>query len=194
MLDRVQERSWKRALGVDAGLRLRGAQRALAQWAIVDDYNSVLDLRCKDARLLKYLSQKFSLRACGMADDAADARMLREVLPEAEIFCARPEDIPWREACFDAVLCQLNKAEDGADHSFLQEAMRVLKPNGQLLIALEGLPEPLCCAVDFMGMASMEGRVKPRDLMRGMEDAGFEDISYRTVRPMVGLAMGWKRG
>ena len=35
MLERVQERSWLHALGLQDRTHLRGAQKALAQWAIV---------------------------------------------------------------------------------------------------------------------------------------------------------------
>ena len=74
MLERVQERSWLHALGLQDRTHLRGAQKALAQWAIVDDYNNILDLSCQDTRLLRFLSQKYSLRACGIADDPEHAR------------------------------------------------------------------------------------------------------------------------
>lgn len=82
MLERVQERSWLHALGLQDRTHLRGAQKALAQWAIVDDYNNILDLSCQDTRLLRFLSQKYSLRACGIADDPEHARALRLELPE----------------------------------------------------------------------------------------------------------------
>ena len=36
------------------------AQKALAQWAIEDDYNNILDLSCQDTRLLRFLSHKYS--------------------------------------------------------------------------------------------------------------------------------------
>ena len=58
MLERVQERSWLHALGLQYRTHLRRAQEALSQWAIVDDYNNILDLSCQDTRLLRFLSQK----------------------------------------------------------------------------------------------------------------------------------------
>ena len=126
MLERVQERSWLHALGLQDRTHLRGAQKALAQWAIVDDYNNILDLSCQDTRLLRFLSQKYSLRACGIADDPEHARALRLELPDAEIFCARKEDIPWRDQAFDAVFYQMKKNAPVFDGTFLREAARVL--------------------------------------------------------------------
>lgn len=193
MLEKAQERSWLRTLGIGYGPKLYGAQKALSQWAIVDDYNAILDLHCRDTRLLHVLSQQFSLRACGIAEDVEAARCLQENEPGAEIFCARKEDIPWRDGCFDVVFYQMKKGEAEQDPAFLKEALRVLKPNGQMLVALQGAPEILCKAGELMGIAGMEDRVKPKHLLAAMEAAGFEDLSFRIAQPFVGIAMGWKR-
>ena len=192
MLERVQEQSWLQGLGKEWGLQLHGASKALAQWAIVDDYNTVLDLSCRDTRLLRYFSHKYSLRACGIASENEEARLLQKQLPEAEIFCARPGDIPWQENTFDVVFCQLAKSEGDREVAALREALRVLRPCGQLLIAVKGLPEPICSMASMLGIGATD-RLHPRTLLRQMENAGFDDVSYRTVRPCVGLAMGWKR-
>lgn len=192
MLERTQDRSWLSWLGGRMGAQLHGAQRALAQWAIVDDYNAILDMRCSDVGLLRFLAQKFSLRACGIAENAQDARTLQESMPDAEIFCARKEDIPWRDGCFDTVFYHMNKKESEGC-VFLKEAIRVLKPNGQMLIAVHGLPEILCGAAEVAGVGDLEGHMKPHALLQEMEDAGFSDVSYRVSRPFVGIAMGWKR-
>ena len=194
MLERVQERSGLRlGDGTFGGVQLHGAQKALAQWAIVDDYNAVLDMSCGSGRLLRSLSRRYSLRACGIAEDEASARAMQAYLPNAEILCARRADLPWRDGSFDAVFCQINKTEKSADPAFLREAMRVLKPNGQLLIAVRGLPEAVCAFREALGEQAQRSRVKPRDLMRAMEEAGFDDVSYRFAQPLVGVAMGWKR-
>ena len=193
MLDRVQERARLPFLEGLFGAGLHGAKKALAQWAIVDDYNSVLDMRCDDTSLLRSLSQKFRLRACGITDDQAKARDMQARLPNAEIFYARKEDIPWSDQCFDAVFYRMDKKEDGGNTGFLKEALRVLRPNGQLLIALQGMPEVFCGAADLTGIGGLEARVRPGSLLRQMEEAGFDDVSYRVSQPFVGIAMGWKR-
>lgn len=193
MLERMQEGSRLHLGDGQIGTRLHGAEKALAQWAIVDDYNAVLDMRCTGTALLRSLSQKFSLRACGITENAQDAHFLQDRLPNAEIYCARKEDIPWRDQCFDAVFYRLRKKEGCAGAGFLREAMRVLRPNGQLLIALEGMPEILCGLAELAGVGEQEDRLTPGELMRQMEEAGFGDVSYRVSKPLVGIAMGWKR-
>ena len=190
MLDRVQGRTGLHLFGdTTTGVKLSGAQKALAQWSVVDDYNTV---SCKDTGLLRHLTQKFSLRACGIAAESEDARLLREALPDAEIFCARKEDIPWRDESFDAVFLQIDKNDTDCGTALLKEAMRVLKPCGQLLISLTGMPEVLRRAAEIVGVSDCEEHVRPRQLLKSMEEAGFGDISYRLARPFVGLAMGWK--
>ena len=172
-------------------MRLHGAQKALAQWAIVDDYDTILDLHCQDTRLLRYFSYRFSLRACGIADDVERARALRGEAPEAEIFCARREDIPWRSGSFDSVFYQVKKTDAGFDPAFLQEALRVLKPGGQLLIAIQGLPELAGRVLRGMGLTAEAG-VTTRGILRAMEEAGFADVSCRMALPLVGVAIGRK--
>ncbi len=193
MLERIQERSVVHSLEEKTGMSLHGAQKALARWAIVDDYNNILDLHCQDAHLLRYFSQKFDLRACGITDDPERAKALRLSVPTAEIFCARITDIPWRSEAFDTVFYQIKKSEPMPDLSFLQEAARVLKPGGQLIIALQGLPEMLRRAASVVGMMDCDGCVTPHTLLQGLEKAGLSDVSYRLAQPFIGIIMGWKR-
>lgn len=193
MLERVQDRSWLRALDADAAIRLHGGQKALAQWSIVDDYHTILDLRCQDARLLQYFLQRFSLRACGIADTVEKARALRGDAPDAEIFSARREDIPWRSGSFDEVFYQLPKNAVKAEMPFMQEAARVLKQGGQLLIALEGWPEIVRRAASAAGLTDTEPQNAPQTLLKCMENAGLSDVSYRMAQPFIGVAIGWKR-
>mgnify|MGYP006967322240 CR=1 FL=1 len=104
MLERIQDRSLLSALTLDNEECLHGAARALAQWAIVDDYDNILDLQCRDGKLLNYLSRRYSLRACGIADDPEQAKMLRQKMPDAEVFYARKEDIPWRSNAWSSAI------------------------------------------------------------------------------------------
>ncbi|MBQ7455048.1 MAG: class I SAM-dependent methyltransferase, partial [Clostridia bacterium] len=165
--------------------------KALAQWAIVDDYNTILDLHCQDTRLLRYFTHRFRLRACGIADDVNQARALRGEAPEAEIFCGRKEDIPWRSGSFDSVFYQVKKTDAGFDPAFLPEALRVLKAGGQLLIAIQGLPEIAGRAAHAVGLCSEAG-TNTRGILAAMESAGFDDVSCHIATPTLGVAIGWK--
>lgn len=189
MLERVQDRSLFGVLSLDSEERLHGAAKALAQWAIVDDYDNILDLDCCDGKLLHYLSRRYSLRACGIAGDPEHARNLRQKMPDAEVFHARKEDIPWRSNAFNAVFYQMkNEQQDGA---FLQEVMRVLKPGGQVLISLSSVPQVLHNVASVFGFANEDGLTHAQ-LLSWMENAGLKDVSWRLTGPMTGVAMGFK--
>ncbi len=69
----------------------------------------------------------------------------------------------------------------------------MLKPGGQLLIAVQGAPEPLCKVGELLGLCDGDDHVSPAQLLKSLEDAGLEDVSWRMAQPMVCLAMGWRR-
>lgn len=189
MLERVQDRTLLGMLSLEGEERLHGAAKALAQWAIVDDYDNILDLDCGDGKLLHYLSKRYSLRACGIAGDPEYARRLRSLMPDAEVFHARKEDIPWRSNAFNTVFYQMkNEQQDGA---FLQEVLRVLKPGGQVLISMNGIPRMLHSVASVLGFSN-EDTTQPAQLLSWMEKAGLKDVSWRLAGPVTGVAMGFK--
>lgn len=189
MLERVQDRSLLGMLSLETEERLHGAAKALAQWAIVDDYDNILDLDCGDGKLLHYLSRHYSLRACGIAANPEHARQLRLKMPDAEVFHARKEDIPWRSNAFNAVFYQMKN--DQQDGDFLQEVLRVLKPGGQVLISLSSMPHVLHDVASVLGLAN-EDSISHVQLLSWMENAGLKDVSWRLTSPVTGVAMGFK--
>ena len=192
MLERVQDGSLLGGIIRDREVYLHGACKALAQWAIVDDYDNILDLSCEDGKLLHYRTRRFSLRACGVSGDGETARRIRSLLPDAEVFPARKEDIPWRGETFNAVFYQMKNDEQTQENgAFLREVVRVLKPGGQLLISLRGLPGVLTAIGSVAGMCEDAG-IRRTQLLRWMEEAGLKDVSWRIAGPLTGIAMGFK--
>jgi len=192
MLERIQDRSLLHSIISGSETLLHGAKRAMAQWAIVDDYDQILDLDCGDGKLLDYLSKRYSLRACGITQTPTHARMLREKLPDCEVFSARKEDIPWRNDAFNTVFYQMKSSDESENGDFLNEVVRVLKPGGQVLIALQGVPEIINGISSILGFTDGD-RVGHIKLLKWMEKAGLSDVSWRITGPMTGLAMGWKQ-
>lgn len=191
MLERIQDRSLLRKFNLESPFALHGASKALAEWAIVDDYDYVLDLSCGDGKLLHYLSQKYYLRACGIAETLEQAHALHDMLPEAEVLSASKEDMPWRSDAFNTVFYQMDANDDAEHGDFLQEVVRVLKPGGQVLISLHALPDFIGNMARSIGFANNRS-MKHTKLLQRMEAAGLNDVSWRTTGPMTGIAMGWK--
>ena len=159
--------------------RLSASMRACAVWAAIEEHDKVLDLACGDGALLNHLCQKCRLTVCGMCDSPEQARAASEWLGDADVIAGRMEDIPWRDDTFDAVL--LGGALRGDPRRALGEALRVLRPGGQFVIAV-----PL-----FRDFG--EGDLNRRSAMRLMQEIGFREVSFRTAG-LAGAISGWKPG
>ena len=191
MLERIQDRSLLHRFNPESPFALYGASKALAEWAIVDDYDHILDLSCGSGKLLHYLSQKYCLRACGIAESPEQARALHDMLPEAEVLSASKENMPWRSNAFNTVFYQMDAVDPAERGDFLQEIVRVLKPGGQVLISLHALPDLVGSIARAMGFSD-DKSTKHTKLLHWMEAAGLSDVSWRATGPMTGIAMGWK--
>ncbi len=160
--------------------RLTSGMRAVMNWATLEEHDSVLDLFCRDGALLSALCEKLRLNVCGICQDVQYSRELRERLYNSDIVFAEPDDIPWRDGAFDAVLAgELIKKENA--ERVLCETNRVLKPGGQAVI----LTKIFCGKKDIYP--------EKKELMRLMESTGFDHVSWR-LSGIWGVAVGWKTG
>lgn len=156
--------------------RLSGADKAVAEWATIEEHERVLDLHCAQGALLANLTEKLRLRACGICDTAEQAHALRGMLSDADVLCARPVDIPWRDGAFDAVISG-TAAQNYMDfEQVLDEVLRVLRPGGQFVISAP---------------YSFDDAFSPRTLMRKLQQAGFQNVSWRSRR-LNGVCIAWK--
>lgn len=160
-------------------LRLNAAMRACAAWAAIEEHDKILDMSCGNGALLNHLSNQCRLTVCGMSDTPEQARETREKLGDADVIYARMEDIPWRDNTFDVVL--LSTALRGDARRALGEALRVLRAGGQFVMSA-----PLF-------HARGEGELNRREIMRLMQEAGFQDVSFRATG-LCGAIVGWKKG
>ncbi len=159
---------------------LNHAQKALVEWAKVDDNHAILDTSCGSGALLHHFLSRYTLRACGISASRTEEADAREQLnAQAEVCRASLHDIPWRDDTFHtAFVTDISRSVEQM-RAFLLEVLRVLKPQGQALFAMP-------CAMPLRGLYA---RVPlhtadfplytPYGLMGLLEECGFTDTSMR---------------
>lgn len=163
--------------------RLDRAQRALIDWAKVDDHDAILDIDCQEGGLLSHYMGHYRLRACGIASTNHDIEIARQSLDQgAELLLASPSDLPWRARSFHAVFISRPLRKGSQTVRILSEALRVLKPGMQLLIAMEGHHLLARLGIRQQIGADTMFFENPFELMEVLTQQGFEDVSMRMSR------------
>lgn len=158
--------------------RMNGAMRACVTWSAIEEHDKILDMACGEGTLLQHINEKYRLTLCGMCSSPEKARIARERLADADVVPGRMEDIPWRDNTFDIVM--LPAAIRGDARRIFDEALRVLREGGQMTVA-----------VPVFSMR-LDGEISRRELMRMMQEAGFQDVSFR-ASGFYGVISGWKQ-
>lgn len=180
----------------DSSIWLRVFQASRWDSAIVSQLGAglgelrVLDVGCATGRLLCKLADS-GVRQLAGADLAprileVARKKLRDQGAEAELRTADAEDrLPWPDGSFDALLLT------GVFHHFfrprdaLQEAGRVLRPGGRIILVDPWFPSPL------RGVANFYLRLFPHDgdcsfyspaaVVRMLQSLGWAEGDYRRV-------------
>ena len=178
--------------------RLTSIMHALAHWAMLDAGDKVLDMACADGQLLGLLGRRAEVELCGIAPTVEQSRAIRQALPSADVLYAKPEDIPWRASSFDVVMCGMPFYAMGDPGKVLKEALRVLKPGGQFLMAAAWYPAPLRQLVNCFSLHWEDTQQPPvicgkHEMLATLEAMGFEKVSWRAADVRVGVTIGWKR-
>lgn len=162
--------------------RMDFAQRAVLKWAIVEEYDRILDVDCGEGALLSALDDTYRVTLCGLCQNARLARAAREDFPGADVIYAKCMDIPFRSDSFDEVFVTRNTGSNCAQAA-LKEILRVLRPGGQVIIASRMLTALF---------ADSEPEMDRRSIMRALQSAGFSDVSWRSAG-LCGVIIGWKK-
>ena len=177
--------------------KMTPAMHALAQWSAIDAGDKVLDMACGNGALLNMVSQQIECNLCGITSSMEQYRYLRTILPNADILFAQPEDIPWRENSFDVVICSLSFQSMEDPGKVLKEALRVLKPGGQFVLATTWYPTPLRQLFnkftnkwDESDAPIMYGK---HEMMATLESVGFQNVTWRAADIRIGITIGWKK-
>lgn len=158
---------------------LTAGMRACAAWAAIEEHDKILDMACGGGALLRYLNGRYRLTLCGMCDSPEQARIVREEMTDADVVPASLSDIPWRNETFDIALLP-SPPRSGALRPALEEACRVLKTGGQLVMAQS-----------LLRMRG-EGEGGLREAMRLMQEIGFREVTLR-LNGLTAVALGWKK-
>jgi SAM-dependent methyltransferase len=172
-------------LGLNAQFRdcrLTKAQRTVASWAKVDDYDAILDLDCSEGNLLLYYLNRYNIRACGVAANPQEEQKANSLLsPKAEVLRADRNDLPWRNSSFDTVfLTRLLPNHEGSKQLFA-EIKRVLKYGAQVVFAVSCNPLQTGVGRNFFKNKSSSYLDNPFILMEKLGESGFTDISMRSA-------------
>lgn len=159
---------------------LTHAQRALVEWAKVDDNQAILDTACGSGALLNHFVNRYHLRACGIASNSADEAAARELLAtQAEVYRASLYDIPWRDDTFHTAFVNGALLNPGHARLFVQELLRVLQPQGQVLAAMPCVMPLRRLYAKPASRSANTFLATPYGLMGLLEECGFVDISMR---------------
>ncbi len=178
-------------------VRMSSSVRALAQWAAIDAGDKVLDMACGNGELLFHLGKQVECELCGIVPTMEQVRTVRSMIPTADIMYAQPEDIPWKDASFDVVLCSLPFYLMEDPGKVLQEAIRVLKPGGEFLMAADWYPMPLRQVLNYF-FGYVEEPQRPicygkHEMLASLESVGFQKVTWRAADIRVGVTIGWKK-
>ena len=148
-------------------------------------HGALLDVGCGPGLLLATLAVDYpELRLAGLDIAPEMIRVATERLGgRAEIKLGDAESLPWEDASFDYVFCVDSFHHYPNPKRALSEFHRVLKPNGQLVLADPTAPLPVRCVLNSIVRLLRMGGMRmydERDLANLFDSCRFQSISWRT--------------
>jgi ubiquinone/menaquinone biosynthesis C-methylase UbiE len=115
-------------------------KQKLLEFCEVSDGDSVLDVGCGNGRLVHEISLKVAIKAHGIDIAPKMVEVCREKYPDIDFQVTSGEDLPFSDGSLDMVticwvLHHLNNPVN-----FFNEAHRVLRPGGMLVVGEPWLP------------------------------------------------------
>jgi ubiquinone/menaquinone biosynthesis C-methylase UbiE len=152
------------------------------------DKDSVLDVACGNGRLLRMLSQKARINAHGIDVSEEMITAAQSGLKDAVFRVSSAEKMDFPECSFDFVTVCCAFHHFTKPDAFMNEAYRVLKGNGKLVIA-ELSPAPVIRWIENLIIPRMNmGDVRLyriKELYEFFKKAGFNNITHIKKRSMV---------
>ena len=173
--------------------RLTGMEKAMLRWVIVDPEDRLLDADAGSGRMAEYLRRNMQCEVCGVSDSMEDVRYARALLRSSDILYAAPGDIPWHDEAFDTVMMKLGGEDEATLARKLSEAMRVLRPGGQLVLGAVCYPDMLMPIASRMAEDNgMDRPLSKKALWQMVSSQSYHDISFQRTGLAMGVLIAWK--
>ncbi|MCL2677061.1 MAG: class I SAM-dependent methyltransferase [Streptococcaceae bacterium] len=142
----------------------------------------ILDVGCANGRLLSMLENQHHIDGFGLDISSQMVKVASEKYPQFTFKQGSSESIPFEEHSFDIVICSASFHHFPHPEQFLNEAERVLKENGRLIIAEIHIPIFLKLYNWRLHRFSKEGDVKvysPKELKALFNKKGWKVIKRK---------------
>lgn len=133
--------------------------RAAANAAGMQPGDSVLDLGCGTCASLEMLRDEFGIIPCGVDISDATAKKAAARYPSINVIVADVCDLPVDDRSYDHVMleCVISLLDD--PHAALNEAVRVLRPGGDLIISTLTGPNDADHTAGLVSLAELESHL-----------------------------------
>ena len=149
----------------------------------------VLDVGCGAGATVAHLVDECGLRATGLDASEETLRQDREARPDLDFVAGRAEALPFADGSFDGVLCECVLSMVEHSGAVLAEMVRVLRPDGVLMLSDLYVREGGMTPADD-GVAALGGRelTETRLAAAGLAVEAWEDQTVMLGRYIWDLA------
>lgn len=194
MITRMQSKTLRRTVPVSTEAKLSALEKSMLRWVVVDPDDRLLDVNIGNGMMAEYLRRNMQCEVCGVSDRMEEVRYARSLLRSCDIVYAPAGDIPWREDAFDTVLMKLDREEEELLERLFEEAKRVLKPGGQLILGASSYPAVMSAVVGLFSDGSAEDRrfFRKDFAEQVLQDLSYQNITWQRTSFSTGVMVAWK--
>lgn len=194
MITRMQSKTLRRTVPVSTEAKLSALEKSMLRWVVVDPDDRLLDVNIGNGMMAEYLRRNMQCEVCGVSDRMEEVRYARSLLRSCDIVYAPAGDIPWREDAFDTVLMKLDREEEELLERLFEEAKRVLKPGGQLILGASSYPAVMSAVVGLFSDGSAEDRrfFRKDFAEQILQDLSYQNITWQRTSFSTGVMVAWK--